>query len=37
MWQSGATALIGSINANWRVLKPDAVQVFNTTQYGLAA
>ena len=37
MWQTNSTAFIGSINANWRLTRDNAVQVFNAPQYGLAS
>jgi len=36
MFQVNATSLVGSLNANWRVVTPGAVFVFNLQDYGLA-
>jgi hypothetical protein len=35
MFQTNSKAIIGSVNANWAVLRDDAVMVYNTFQYGL--
>ena len=35
MWQTNSVAIIGSITANWRVVRADAVQVFDASAYGL--
>jgi hypothetical protein len=35
MFQTNNTAIIGSLNANWRVIVPGAVQVFDLQAYGL--
>ena len=35
MFQTNSTALIGSVAANWRVVRPGAVLVFNVQSYGL--
>jgi hypothetical protein len=36
MFQVDARAIIGSISANWRVVRPGAVQLFDLQGYGLA-
>jgi capsid protein len=35
MFQVNAMAIIGSLTANWRVIRPEAVQVFDAQDYGL--
>lgn len=35
MWQSNSTAIIGCVDANWRVIRPEAVQYFSTQSFGL--
>jgi hypothetical protein len=35
MFQANCTALIGSLTANWLVIRPEAVQVFDAQAYGL--
>ena len=36
MWQTNSVAIIGSVAANWRVVRADAVQVFDAQAYGLS-
>jgi hypothetical protein len=36
MWQTNSKAIIGSVSANWRIVTPDAVQVFDAQAYGLS-
>ena len=36
MWQTNSVAIIGSMSANWRVIRPEAVQVFDAQAYGLS-
>jgi hypothetical protein len=35
MWQTNCAAIIGSLTANWRVIRAEAVQVFDAHAYGL--
>jgi hypothetical protein len=36
MFQVNAVAIIGSMTANWRVVRPESVQLFDAQAYGLA-
>jgi hypothetical protein len=36
MWQTNSVAIIGSVSANWRVVRLDSVQVFDAQAYGLS-
>jgi hypothetical protein len=35
MFQVNAVAIIGSLNANWAVVRPEAVQTFDAPAFGL--
>ena len=36
MFQTNSTAVIGSVIANWRVIRPESVQTFDAQTYGLS-